>query len=548
MKKKKKILIGSTNFLLPKFKSWRKIKENYSLEFASFNNLDFVLDNKNKNQIKVIIIFFEDLIKDNNNPKLKIDFILSRIKKSSNSKENLIICYSDYFSCEIIRNSRVQNNYFKINNFFKKKIYSFCNFYSNLIFVDLDIEFKNHGYNNILDKRNWYLAHCRVSELGLDIIITQIEKILFSIHHPISKVLILDCDNTLWGGVVGEDGTYSVKIGNDGEGQIFQDFQSEILELKKKGIILAIASKNNEVDVKKVFQKNDRMKIRLNDISIFKVNWREKYLNIKEMSKELNLGLDSFVFWDDNPIEREKVKINLPEVKVVEVPKETYDWIELIKNLELFAKPSITKEDIKKTKQYKSVAKFNEDKKNLKNEVFLKKIKIKPKIFIPNNNNILRFSQMTLKTNQFNFRSIRMTESNVKNLFAQRSKNVFMCEVKDIYGDHGIIGLAIIEKIEDKIYYLNNFLLSCRILGRKIENWFYEKILHDLKKNRAKKLVIGFIPSEKNQVAKLFLETLNLKKVNDKKIKSQIKTEDKEQLFIKDIESFKFEADKYYGK
>jgi FkbH-like protein len=547
MNKKKEILIGSTCFLLPKYKTWEKIKKIYKINFSTYNNLNFVLENKKKNQTKILIIFLEDLIQSDKNIRIKLEFILTNIKKSLISNDDLIVCYSDYFSTEIIRNSKFQNKLFEINNYFKKKIYSLCKSYNNLSFIDLDIEFKKIGYDKVLDKRNWYLAHCRVSESGLDIIIEQIRKLLFSISNPASKVLVLDCDNTIWGGVVGDEGTFGIKIGGDGEGLIFQDFQKEIIELKNKGIILTVASKNNYLDVKNVFKKNDQMKLKLNDISIFKVNWREKYLNIKEMSQELNLGLSSFVFWDDNPIEREKIKTYLPDVKVINAPKDTYHWIDLIRNLELFAKPLISREDKKKTQQYKSIAKFNEDKKNKKDDDFLKKILIKPKIFIPKKNNILRFSQMTLKTNQFNLRTIRMTEIDVKNLINQKNEFSFMCEVKDIYGDHGIIGLAIIKKINNDIFYLKNFLLSCRILGRKIEYWFFEKILQDLQKKKGKSLIVGFLPTEKNHVAKLFLDSLSLKKINNLKINSIIKPLKKEKLFIKEITNFNFKANKYYG-
>lgn len=548
MTKKNQVLIGSTSFLLSNYKSWKKIKDINSINFSDYNNLSSVLENK-KYQTKILVIFFEDLIQEDESVQQKLNFIFSNIKKTLiSNNSNLIVCYSDYFSSEVIRNSKYQNKFFEINNIFKKKMYSLSKSNNNLRIVDLDIEFKKHGYNKILDKRNWYLAHCRVSEFGIDIIIEQIRKILFSIYNTTSKVLILDCDNTLWGGVVGEDGTFGIKIGSDGEGLIFQDFQREILKLKNKGIILAISSKNNYEDVKKVFNKNTQMKIKLKDISIFKINWKEKYLNIKEMSKELNLGLNSFVFWDDNPLEREKVKTNLPEVKVIDAPEETLEWIELIKNCEFFAKPIITKEDKRKTIQYKSVAKFNEDKKDQKNESFLKKILIKPKIFVPNKSNIVRFSQMTMKTNQFNFRTIRMSELDVKNLFNQKKDLHFMCEVKDIYGDHGIIGLAVVKKLNKDIFYLKNLLLSCRILGRKIENWFLEKILQNLQKDGVKKLIIGYIPSDRNQVAKIFLDSLNLKKMEDKKIKSIIKPLKKEKLFIKEINSFKFKADKYYER
>ena len=154
---------------------------------------------------------------------------------------------------------------------------------------------------------------------------------------------------------------------------------------------------------------------------------------------------------------------------------------------------------------------------------------------------------MTLKTNQFNLRTVRMSEADVRNLINQKNEISFMCEVKDIYGDHGIIGLAILKKINRDIFYLKNFLLSCRILGRKIEYWFLEKILQNLKKKNAKSLVIGFVPSEKNHVAKLFMDSLKLNKLLDRKIHSKIKTVEKEKLFLKDIKNFKFKADKYYG-
>jgi len=358
--------------------------------------------------------------------------------------------------------------------------------------------------------------------------------------------LILDCDNTIWGGVVGEEGTYGIKIGTDGEGSMFQDFQKEIIDLKNQGIILAISSKNNEKDVMEVFKNNDQMILQKKDISLFKINWKEKYINIREIAKELNLALNSFVFWDDNPIEREKIKINLPDVRVIDVPNEVYNWIDLIKNNDVFAKSMITNEDKNKTKQYQSTAKFNEDKKNKENNNFLKNISLKPKIFKPNKSNIVRFSQMTIKTNQFNFRTIRMAESKVKKIFNSDEEFCFMCEAKDIYGDHGIIGLAIIKKIKKDIFFLDNYLLSCRILGRKIENWFIESVFQKLSKSGAKKMIIGFIPSNRNEIAEIFLKSLKLKKFTDKKILSTLNISKTEKLFFKDLSNFKFNGDKYY--
>jgi len=547
MKKKNHILVGSSSFLLPKSKSWKRMKNFGLIDFANYNNIDSVLENKNNYNYKILVIFFEDLINDDKNIIKKLNFLVTHIKKSLVLNPNeLIICYGDYYSREIIRNTKTQDELAKISDQFKNKLYSLCKQNQNLSIVDLNIVFNFHGYSKIIDKRNWYLAHCRLSETGLDLLVEQIEKVLFSINNSPAKVLILDCDNTLWGGVVGEDGIYGIQIGTEGEGLIYQDFQKEIIKLKNRGIILAVSSKNTKKDVMEVFIKNDQMRLKKKDISIFKVNWKEKYVNIKEISKELKLSLNSFVFWDDNPVEREKVRINLPEVKVIDVPSEAYNWIDLIKNNDFFAKSKITKEDKKKTKQYESIVKFSEDKKNKKNDNFLKNILLKPKIFVPNKSNITRFSQMTMKTNQFNLRTIRMTETEAKNTLSSIKKNSFMCKAEDVYGDHGIIGLAILDKVTKDTFFLRNYLMSCRILGRKIEHWFIEKIFQNLSNHGVKKLIIGFIPSERNEIAEMFLKTLKLKKFINKENFTQLKVIKKEKLYIKDLTKFKFTGDKYY--
>ena len=547
MKKNNQILIGSTSFLLPKSNSWNQLKNLYLINFSEYNNVDSVLNDKNNYNYKILVIFFEDLIDNSKGIKKKLNFLLSNIKKSLIlHTSQLIICYGDYHSKEIIRNTKDVDNLTKISNQFKKRLYSLSKKNKNLSIIDLDIVFRIHGYINIIDKRNWYLAHCRLSETGLSLLVDQIKKVLFSINNAASKVLVLDCDNTLWGGVVGEDGTYGIKIGSDGEGLIFQDFQKEIINLKKQGVILAISSKNNEKDVWEVFNKNTQMRLSKKDISSYKINWKEKYLNIKEISKDLNLALNSFVFWDDNPIEREKVKRALPEVKVINVPKETYNWIDLLKNHEAFAKPRISEEDKKKTKQYISIAKFNEDKKNTKNDNFLKSISLKPKIFVPDKSNIVRFSQMTMKTNQFNFRTIRMTETEVESKFKSNNEFFFMCKAKDIYGDHGIIGLATLNKVTKDTFYLSNYLMSCRVLGRKLENWFIENIFLKLKNRKVNKLVIGFIISDKNKVAQIFLKSLKLEKFSDKKILKYFELGKHERLYVKNLANFKYTGNKYY--
>ena len=231
-----------------------------------------------------------------------------------------------------------------------------------------------------------------------------------------------------------------------------------------------------------------------------------KTYNIKLIAEELNLGLDSFVFWDDNPVERAKMKKFVPSVKTVDIPENIIDWPDYLNNLSFFSKFNITKDDRKKSFQYKSRARFVKDK-NFKTDEkkYLKSIKLKPKIFHLNKSNISRAAQLCSKTNQFNLRTIRYTE---KDLMIRSNKNKdfnFLIGLTDIYGDHGIVGLVCLKKIDQNYIFLDNFLMSCRILGRHLESWIIMKILQILRKKRHKFLIGEFIPTKKNQVVQDFL-------------------------------------------
>ena len=209
--------------------------------------------------------------------------------------------------------------------------------HSNFILLNFNSIFENSN-KNIFDKRNWYLANCRLSSYGHELIATSLKKILTKFITTPKKVLVLDCDNTLWGGIVGEDGINNILLGQDGIGKAYVDFQRKIKKLSQQGVLLCISSKNNTKDVMEVFNNHKQMQISKNDLVSIKVNWKEKYLNIKEIAKDLNLSLDSIVFWDDNPLERNKVKKFLPEVYVVEPDQNIINWPTQIENFELFQK------------------------------------------------------------------------------------------------------------------------------------------------------------------------------------------------------------------
>jgi FkbH-like protein len=172
--------------------------------------------------------------------------------------------------------------------------------------------------------------------------------VLNRIKAPSSKVLVLDCDNTLWGGVVGEDLSSGITLGEDGIGKAFQDFQKEIRRLLNRGVLICLASKNNEKEVWEVFSNHRGMILKKDDISNWRINWDTKSMNLLEMSDDLGLSLDSFVFWDDNPIEREEIRLHLPNVRVAEVPQNIEDWPGALHNLSYFTTFEITNEDLEK--------------------------------------------------------------------------------------------------------------------------------------------------------------------------------------------------------
>jgi FkbH-like protein len=335
------------------------------------------------------------------------------------------------------------------------------------------------------------------------------------IQSPSKKVLILDCDNTLWGGVVGEDGYNGIRIGTDGEGLIFSDFQKSILRLKNEGAVLCISSKNNAPDVLEVFNKNKNMILKFKDFSAAKINWQTKSRNIIDLSKELDLSLDSFAFFDDNPLERDQVRKNLPEVSVIEPDNDISNWPHQILESFEFIKFRLTKEDLLKTQQYKNRLKFvNEKNKNSDELNFLKHIRLKANIVKENKSNEQRLLQIVHKTNQFNLTTKRYSQSEISSFKKNKKNKIFLINLNDKYGDHGLVGLAMLRK-EKNFIYIDNFAMSCRVLGRHLEFWMFSKIVEYGKKNKVDFLIGEYIQSSKNIIVKDLYKKMKFKSVKD---------------------------------
>lgn len=320
------------------------------------------------------------------------------------------------------------------------------------------------------------------------------------------KVLVTDLDNTIWGGIIGDDGLENIILGSDTvEGESYQNFQEYLKQLTKKGIILCVCSKNNEKISKKVFSKNPNMILKIEDITVFKSNFSDKASNIKEISKILNIGLGSFVFIDDSKFECDQVKKTLPDVMTLRLSEDASESIEILESASPFYFNNISKEDLSRVSNYKKITKINSKIENSKNlESFLKSLKSKVVLEKISKKNCERSSQLIAKTNQFKLNS---------KIFSSKEliqKNAFCINYKDIHQDYGNIGVVICKIKEGKELIIDNWVMSCRVFSRRIEFFIIEYLLNEALKNQCRYLSFRFMKSEKNLYLQEFLISLGL--------------------------------------
>lgn len=333
------------------------------------------------------------------------------------------------------------------------------------------------------------------------------------------KCLVLDLDNTLWGGILGEDGIAGIKIGGDYPGKSFACWQNALLDLSHAGVMLTVCSKNNESDVLEAWDKNPFMILKKDDFVSWRINWQDKATNIRELAEELNIGLDSMVFIDDNPTERELIKQLLPMVEVPEFPEKPYLLMSFFDDVvnKYFRVYSITDEDKSKTKQYKANAKRAAEQKKFHDfNDYLRSLEINIKILSLDEFILPRIAQMTQKTNQFNLTTYRYTENDIQQL-AKDGCMVYAISVSDKFGDNGITGEIILRSENNATIIIDTLLLSCRILGKGIEFAFLDSILNMLYKKGYKTVKAKYIKTAKNiQVAEFYERAgFNLVYTND---------------------------------
>ncbi len=324
------------------------------------------------------------------------------------------------------------------------------------------------------------------------------------------KVIVIDLDNTIWGGIIGDDGIKGIVLGDETpDGESFVRFQKYLKKLSENGLILCVCSKNDEKIAKEVFRKHKSMVLKLDDISIFVANYNDKASNIKKISKTLNLGLESFVFIDDSKIECSIVKKELPEVSVVNVSDDPSEFIKMIESFNLFNFRNVTTEDINRVHSYKKISELNLKKSSSSNlEKFLKELKPTISIEKVSNTNVTRGSQLIAKTNQFKFNSKTYSEKELINL----KKQVLLINFKDSIQNYGIIS-SLVFNIDKKknLLEIKNWVMSCRVFSRRIENFIFNYLMDRAKKNNCNTLCFNFEITKKNTYVQNFLRDLGFK-------------------------------------
>jgi len=361
-----------------------------------------------------------------------------------------------------------------------------------------------YGASNAIDNRLYISSDVIFSIDFVVHVATNCVQVIDAFTGNSKKCLILDLDNTLWGGIIGDDGLENIQIGDLGIGKVYTEIQLWIKALKERGIILAVCSKNDEVNAREPFEKHPDMVLHSDDIAVFVANWSNKHDNIKYIQSVLNIGFDSMVFIDDNPFERNMVRTYLPDVCVPELPEDPVEYLLFLSKLNLFETNSYTEEDKDRTLLYKSEALRNEASRTYTSEAdFLASLNMVSEVAAFDPFSIPRVSQLTQRSNQFNLRTKRYTEAEVKHMVSEKDRYVtFAFILADKYGSHGLIGVIILEKRNSNTLFVDTWIMSCRVLKRGMEQFMLNEIMAYARNNSFTEVLGEYIETKKNGMVK----------------------------------------------
>ena len=387
--------------------------------------------------------------------------------------------------------------------------------YPNLFICDIA------GLQNLFGRQfmfapNVYMTTEMVLSVNaLPYVASRVVDIIAAIKGQFKKCLILDLDNTVWGGVIGDDGLEGIELGPGlGIGKAFTEFQMWIKKLKQRGIIICVASKNNEETAKEPFEKHPDMILKLDDIAVFQANWETKVDNIRTIQGILNIGFDSMVFLDDNPFERNMVRENIPGITVPELPEDPAMYLEYLYSLNLFETASYSNADKDRTKQYQVEAKRVSLSKTFTNEAdFLKSLNMISTVSGFTKFNTPRVAQLSQRSNQFNLRTIRYTEADIESMAQDPDVIDLSLTLEDKFGDNGLIAVIIMKKQDEETLFVDTWFMSCRVLKRGMENFTLNTMVEYAKAKGYQRIVGEYIPTPKNKMVEQHYPHLGFSKI-----------------------------------
>lgn len=384
---------------------------------------------------------------------------------------------------------------------------------------DLDYLSGEYGRRAWYDARWWYVSKHAVTLEALGLVAHAFAQVVAGIMGRAKKCVVLDLDNTLWGGVIGDDGLEGIKLGEgDATGEAHLAFQRYLLRLKDRGIILAVASKNQPEAARLPFEEHPEMVLRPDDIAIFRANWVDKATNIREIAETLNIGLDSLVFIDDNPVERALIRGELPMVEVPEVGDDAATYRETLDRGLFFETVTFSRDDRMRAEAYRMNAKRAEEAATATDLTsFLQGLTMTGTVGRLDDFNLPRFAQLLNKSNQFHLTTTRYTEAQLRAIMADPQRVCLYFRLEDRFGDNGLIGTIVLDLPKDPADPLDHlridtWAMSCRVLSRGMEAF----IMAEIRRHAGHARIIGhYIPTAKNSLVKGLYERLGLRKIDD---------------------------------
>lgn len=406
----------------------------------------------------------------------------------------------------------------------------------NVTIMDMDYWAGVVGKINWFDNSSYYLSKTGFRMDYIGIAAEAFVKQILALTGKVKKCLVLDLDNTLWGGVVGDDGCMGIQLDpNNAIGESYRAFQQYVLQLKERGVILAVCSKNEEDIAKEPFEKNDKMILKLDDISCFIANWEDKAGNIRTIASKLNIGVDSLVFFDDNPAEREIVKKFVPEVLVVDVPEDPADYVQALSLCMPFEWGQLTGEDFKRTQSYLQNSKRQELESSFVNyDEYLQALEMVGSVDEIDEYSKERFAQLINKSNQFNLRTIRYTEAAIEQMMQEENTKLLAVSLKDKFSDYGIISCIILKKDGEECF-ADTWVMSCRVLKRGVEEFAFSHVCDAARSMGCTRLMGEYIPTAKNRMVKDFYPGLGFEEIAENKYIYDLTKEYNKKIWIKEI-------------